>query len=457
MEELFIGEEELKGLLQGCATDDEEEEVLAKFVAFIIKKKITWNLLLTTEKEGELKEFLMEDAGLTNRVLRTKVMTLLRTRLTNLKEGTTTQPQPTQPQTQPTTENEPLQNNQKLVCVTGATGYIACHVVEQFLKEGFRVRGTVRSKDPAKVKHLLAIQEKVGGDLELFEADLNKEFSFNSAFKDVDYIMHVASPFVVTVQDPQKDLVDPAVLGTLSVLRAAAFSPSVKRIVLTSSMAAITDSPDRILTEEIWNEKSNLKRNPYYYSKVLAEKAAWKYVEENKPGYDLVTICPHFVWGPSHAPSPNESLKVLASFLSGEFPMIMNIDFGFVDVRDVARAHYQATITPSASGRYICFGKKKSMRQIVEILKGLVDPKYAKGLPSVGLDSSGGDVLIKVLANFEERGVKDFIQLQVGKTLKWKSDKIEKELGIEWTDEMATFKDSVDYLIQNGAVKEVKK
>jgi len=153
--------------------------------------------------------------------------------------------------------------------VTGATGFIASHVVELLLRKGYRVHGTVRSKDPAKIKHLLAIQEQTGGDLQLFEADLLKELSFSEAFKDCDYVIHTVSPFVVTVKDPQRDLVDPAVNGTLAVLRACAFYPSIKRVVLTSSMASVTDSPDKELTEAMWNVKSSLKRNPYYFSKEI--------------------------------------------------------------------------------------------------------------------------------------------------------------------------------------------
>jgi len=338
--------------------------------------------------------------------------------------------------------------------VTGATGFIVCQLIKLLLEKGYRVRGTVHSKDPAKVKHVLAIQEQVGGDLELFEADLLKELSFAEAFRDCDYVAHVASPFVTTVKDPQRDLVDPAVNGTLAVLRACGFYQSIKRVVLTSSMASVTDSPDGMLTEDIWNVKSSLKRNPYYFSKVEAEKAAWKFVKENKTHYDLVTILPFFVWGPSLAPNPSESLSVIISLLQGSFPMIMSLDFGFVDVRDVAIAHVLAIECPQAKGRYICFNKKLSMRELVEMVRKICpDPAYTARLPTHGADCGAGDAVVKFMANFQESGVKDFLQYQVGKKLQWTASKIEKDLGMTWTSAEDTLRDTIEDLIKRGQVK----
>src|SRR5687767_556970 len=155
------------------------------------------------------------------------------------------------------------------ILVTGATGFIASHVVAQLLAKDHRVRATVRSKKKAKEMALLEALPGARERLEIVEADLVAEGSFDAACVGVHAVIHTASPYVLDAEDPQRDLVDPAVKGTLNVLRAAKKTASVKRVVVTSSMAAITDEPesDHVLTEADWNEKSSLDRNPYYYSK----------------------------------------------------------------------------------------------------------------------------------------------------------------------------------------------
>ena len=177
------------------------------------------------------------------------------------------------------------------------------------LAKGHAVVGTVRDPgDAAKVGFLTAMQ----GDLRLVAANLLDADPF-TAHADVDAILHLASPYIVNVKDPQRDLVDPAVQGTLSMLRAAKANPRVKRVVLTSSMAAVTDEPDeRVLTEADWNRKSSLTRNPYYYSKTLAERAAWDFMAAERPGFDLVVINPFLVMGPSHTRAVNASPEVLS-------------------------------------------------------------------------------------------------------------------------------------------------
>ncbi len=160
------------------------------------------------------------------------------------------------------------------ILVSGATGFIAAHTIEQLLANGNHVTGTVRNPDDtARTSHLTRMDG--AANLTLVAADLTANDPF-SAYTDVDVILHMASPYVMNVKDAQRDLVDPAVQGTVSMLQAAARSPRVKRVVLTSSMAAVTDEPDgRVLTEADWNTKSTLTRNPYYFSKTQAERAAW--------------------------------------------------------------------------------------------------------------------------------------------------------------------------------------
>ena len=187
------------------------------------------------------------------------------------------------------------------VLVTGASGFIATHLIEQLLGKGYAVRGTVRSPEKARAQGYLT--SLAGAEnLELVAADLMTDGAFDAAVEGCEYVMHTASPYVVTVDDPQRDLVDPAVKGTRSVLSACHSSPSVRRVVLTSSMAAITDEPDgRVLSEDDWNTESSLTRNPYYYSKTMAERAAWRFIEDESPHFDLVVINPVLVLGPEHS------------------------------------------------------------------------------------------------------------------------------------------------------------
>ena len=143
-------------------------------------------------------------------------------------------------------------------------------------------------------------------------------------------------------------------------------------------MAAITDEPDgRVLTEADWNDRSSLRRNPYYYSKTLAERAAWDFMAAKRPDFDLVAINPFLVIGPSMTRALNPSNQVIADLLKGAFPAVLRLVFGFVDVRDVALAHRLALERPAAHGRYVCAAETRSMAEVVALLRrsGCADSK----------------------------------------------------------------------------------
>ncbi len=314
----------------------------------------------------------------------------------------------------------------EIVYVTGATGFVAGQLIRELLAQGYRVRGSVRSlaKDLGWLRALSADR------LELVEAELLNPGSFDASMQGVTCVMHTASPYVLTVKDPQRDLVEPAVEGTLNVLRAAR-KAGVKRVVLTSSMAAVTDEPDptEVLTEATWNTKSSLRRNPYYYSKTLAERAAWDFVDKERPGFSLVVINPFIVIGPSLGPEINTSNQVLVDLLSGKYPAIMDLAWGFVDVRDVALAHLLAMTTPRAKGRYICASATMHMREVVALLRA---KGWAEGhaLPTRNLANGFGNAVGRLMSYFQPKGVGSYLRTHIGRRPAFDNSKIKRELGL---------------------------
>lgn len=342
------------------------------------------------------------------------------------------------------------------VLVTGASGFIASRIVEQLLARGHRVRGTVRSLAKEKELRPLRSLPSAAERLELVEAELLTPGAFDAAVAGVDAVLHTASPYVLDAKDPRRDLVDPAVNGTRNVLGACAKSPSVKRVVVTSSMAAITDEPesDHVLTEADWNEKSSLDRNPYYYSKTLAERAAWELVETTKPGFDLVVINPFLVIGPSLSPGINTSNQLFVDLLKGTYPGVMNLTWGFVDVRDVADAHVRAIETPSPRGRYIVAGDTIAMRSVVELLQR---NGWAKGhkLPTLGMDCGVGDFAVRLSSYLQPKGVGSYLRTHVGRVPRYDTTKVRSELGLTFRPVTTSILDTLDDLARWGHVQKV--
>ena len=310
--------------------------------------------------------------------------------------------------------------------VTGVSGFIGSQVARELLDHGYRVRGTVRSPDRVRSEgHLTSLP---GSDrLDLVAADLNRPGSFDAVMDSVEHVIHAASPYAVSVDNPQRDLVDPALNGTRSVLEAAKKSGSVQRIVVTSSFAAITDEPAGRFDETNWNESSSLARNPYYFAKTLAEKAAWDFAATH-PEIRVVVINPTFVIGPSLVPSLNESNRVLASYTTRQIPGILAWCYGLVDVRDAAKAHRLAIETDDASGRYLCTAGVWSMRQVVEVAK-TSDLDLAR-LPSLPLDNAVGTFVVKAAAAFLHPGARSYLRTNIGRQFEIDTSKISSELGM---------------------------
>jgi nucleoside-diphosphate-sugar epimerase len=308
-----------------------------------------------------------------------------------------------------------------LILVTGASGYIATHIVKQLLEKGYRVRGTVRSlKDEKKVAPLRNLTDKVRFPIELVEADLLNEASWPKAVKGCTYVLHTASPFPSGRPDNEDVVVKPALNGTLNVLRACAQEGStVKRVVLTSSVAAIAGEIYKhgyTYTEKDWPEG---ELEPYLKSKTVAEKAAWDFVKEREnkglwcfelavvnPGYVMVFcygffssinhnkrkirilirgffkyFIGFFLKGPLLHNSDCTSMVVIQRFMKNEFPMVPDVGLATCDVRDVARAHLAAMVLPEAKNhRHIVASSKQSVSflDIGQILHEEFTPKNYK-------------------------------------------------------------------------------
>jgi len=275
----------------------------------------------------------------------------------------------------------------KPVLVTGATGYVAGWLVRKLLEKGIRVHAAVRQPDnKEKTGPLRELARESGGEIQFFAADLLREGSYAEAMTGCQLVFHTASPFISVVADPKKELVEPALLGTRNVLNQADRTPSVKRVVLTSSCAAIygdnidlKETPGRIFTEEIWNTTSSLDHGAYAYSKVLAEREAWK-IAERQSRWDLVVINPSLVFGPALNPRDvtSESFRIIRQFGDGSVKTgVPHLEIGVVDVRDVATAHFLAGFTPTAAGRHIVSGHNTSFMQMAATLR----PRFGDQFP----------------------------------------------------------------------------
>ncbi|CAN6355763.1 unnamed protein product [Urochloa humidicola] len=259
-----------------------------------------------------------------------------------------------------------------LVCVTGGSGFIGSWLVRYLLDRGYTVHATVKNiQDEGETMHLHAM-DGLGTRLRLFQIDLLDLPSIRAATEGAQGVFHLASPLIVQTQDPETELLEPAVKGTLNVLRAAKDS-GVGRVVLVSSKAAMVPNPnwpaDKVLDEDSWADVELLKKLQHWYgvSKTLAEKAAWDFAAEE--GLQLVVLNPGLVLGPFLTPSVNASLNWFLQLLSGK-RLDMDMYMGYVDVRDVATSLIMLYETPSARGRHLCM---KSIERMVDFTNKVVD------------------------------------------------------------------------------------
>ena len=256
------------------------------------------------------------------------------------------------------------------VLITGISGYVGQHVAAELLNNGYEVVGTVRSlSKSAAPKAALAAVAPVD-NLSFVEADLLSDAGWNEAMAGCDSLMHIASPFFVAEPKDENVLIRPAVEGTKRVLTAAK-SAGVKRVVLTSSVVAMTSGlPSGRYGTDAWSNL-NAKIGAYAKSKTLAEQAAWDFVADGS--MELVTINPGFILGPSlGAAGDGQSVSMISDLIAGKMPMIPDVAMGMVDVRDVARLHVAALQTSEATGRRFIAASEEPipMAHLASVLKG---------------------------------------------------------------------------------------
>ncbi|MEM9821234.1 MAG: NAD-dependent epimerase/dehydratase family protein [Bacteroidota bacterium] len=352
----------------------------------------------------------------------------------------------------------PIIDQSKPVMVTGANGYVASWLVKKLLDQGLTVHAAVRNpSNEKKIIHLKEAANKGNGTIKFFASDLLKPGSYKAAMEGCELVYHTASPFTTNVKDPQKELIEPAVLGTENVLNSAKEVASVKRVVVTSSCAAIysdaidtVNAPGGKLTEAVWNTTASLEYQPYSYSKTLAEKKAWE-IEKAQTQWDLVTINMCLVMGPPLNPQNTTSESANVTKMLGDGQMKMGapkMGLGVVDVRDVAEAHYRAGFTPAAQGRYITAAHETNFLEMAAVLL----PKYGhqfplpkKALPKWLL------MLVGPMTNrlFTRRFIKNNVNIP------WRADnsKIKQELGMTFRPLQETMEDSFQVLIDEGILK----
>ena len=283
------------------------------------------------------------------------------------------------------------------VLVTGSTGFIGLHCIHQLIEKGYSVSGTLRSKSrEEEVRSSLKKANLSDANLSLYECDLMSDDGWEKAIDGCDYVLHIASPFINGLPDHEDDLIKPALTGTQRILKLSAKNPQIKKIIITSSFAAVGDTfnGQTVFNESDWSDPNNNKISAYNKSKTLAEKSAWDFMESN-PSFKLTVINPVGVIGPMLSDDIGTSNLFVKKILDGSTPGNPGLHIGFVDVRDVARAHVDSIKNEKSDNKRIILSKDEIwVSELSEILRNLGYKAPKRNIPKW---------LISVLSLFDKQ------------------------------------------------------
>ena len=283
------------------------------------------------------------------------------------------------------------------VLVTGSTGFIGLHCIHQLIEKGYSVNGTLRSKSrEEEVRSSLKEANLSDANLSLYECDLMSDDGWEKAIDGCDYVLHIASPFINGLPDHEDDLIKPALTGTQRILKLSAKNPQIKKIIITSSFAAVGDTfnGQTVFNESDWSDPNNNKISAYNKSKTLAEKSAWDFMESN-PSFKLTVINPVGVIGPMLSDDIGTSNLFVKKILDGSTPGNPGLHIGFVDVRDVARAHVDSIKNEKSNNKRIILSKDEIwVSELSEILRNLGYKAPKRNIPKW---------LISVLSLFDKQ------------------------------------------------------
>lgn len=333
------------------------------------------------------------------------------------------------------------------ILVTGASGFIGSHTVLEFLNNGYEVRGSVRDLQRTdSLREMYAKHTEHMDKLEFVSASLTEPDDWPSAVSGCDGVIHVASPVPIAEPDDPMEVVTPAREGALNVLKAAQ-AEGIKRVVLTSSVAAVSynekgDSAPQ--TADDWTDINGPDSYAYAMSKTLAEQAAWELANSHE-GFELVTIQPSMVLGPTLEADYGTSLESLYVLMKGKYPLLPKMGFAIVDVRDVAILHRIGFEHPDAVGqRLLCSNGFRWFTAVSAYLKEEF-PDYAKKLPTRELPN----FVIKFLALFDP--IMAFTAKSLGKQVEYDCSPA-KALGWQPRSPEEAIKDGAQSLIDTGSV-----
>lgn len=333
------------------------------------------------------------------------------------------------------------------VLVTGGSGYIAGFTIRQLIAEGWSVRTTIRSL--AKEQQVRDILKVDNSKLTVFEADLTDDAGWAEAMEGCTHVAHLASPLPAASPKDENDLIIPARDGALRALRFAK-QAGVKRVVMTSSMAAIAYGVDRgeyTFSEKDWTNLEHPDVYPYVKSKTISERAARDWMDANGGAMEFCTINPSMVLGPILSPDFSTSLEAVKKMMDGSFPGAPDLGYCVVDVRDVADLHVRALTAPDMDGeRFFAAGKFFKLHDIAMVLKARLGDE-AKKVPTRKLP----DWLMKVVAIWDP--VARQVKSELGKVRHADASHAKEKLGWQTRDEEETIVDTARSLIDNGVVK----